>query len=224
MKDTIDEFQEAAQVAKASGDGKADTPEDLEAHRQEGKGLDEQLEKLSMNGTGKGRLVDLEEDYLGDDLDFADMDEDYSKVELRCVEASIDALRLVRRCLKAANESLNTLDSDQPSDQPVRDDACGAKSKPEGLFQRKLLWAQSLQGRLEDVHECAGEVAVLLYPPLSDKALSERVNELERSLMAFCDVFENIEGKPSHGGGEEPILRKLTGDRLSDLRAAVACL
>lgn len=207
IKDTIDEFVEAAKTAAPANTGNPDASGNTTD-------LDTQFAaKVTVGGKDSG-----EEGGGGgyDDLDFGDMDEDYSAAELPCVQASIDVLRVFRRCLKVANESFNTLDSAQ---------AKGAESEAtagaagEGWLKGKLEWATSVQVYLEDANECAGEVGVLLYPPLDGGELLARANDLERSLVHFCDVFY-AGGEGGGGGGESP-LRKGVEEKLGALRAAV---
>lgn len=154
-----------------------------------------------------------------DDLDFDDMDEDYSTAELQCVQASIDILRVFRRCLKVANESFNTLDSARSKGA---EDEAAAEAVGEGWLKRKLEWAISVQAHLQDANEYAGEVGVLLYPPLDGGELLGRANDLERSMISFCDVFYACD-EGGDGGGESP-LQKAVEEKLGALRAAVEAL
>lgn len=209
IKDTIDEFAEAAKTAALANADKPDAPGDTTD-------LDEQFAaKVTVGGKEGG-----EEGGGGfDDLDFDDMDEDYSPAELQCVQASIDILRVFRRCLKVANESFNTLDSAQPK-AAEGEDAAGAAG--EGWLKGKLEWANSVQGHLEDANECAGEVGILLYPPLDGGELVGRANDLERRVISFCDLFyASDEGR---GGGVDSPLRKAVEEKVAALRAAVEAL
>lgn len=147
------------------------------------------------------------------------MDEDYSPAELECVQASIDMLRVFRRCLKVANESFNTLDSVQ-SKGAEGEAAAGAMG--EGWLKGKLEWATSVQVHLEDANECAGEVGVLLYPPLDGGELLGRANDLERSMISFCDVFYACDD--GGGDGRESALPKAVEGKVGALRAAVEAL
>lgn len=148
------------------------------------------------------------------------MDEDYSSTELQCVGASIDILRVFRRCLKEANESLNTLDSHQ-SEGAEGGNADGSTGKR--CLQGKLEWAQSIQAHLEGANEFAGEVGVLLYPPLDGGELLGRANDLEGSLTAFYDAF--FACKEGEGDTEREVsLRKAVLDKTCVLRAAVEML
>eukprot|EP00752_Nemacystus_decipiens_P010037 g8950.t1 len=176
IKDTIDEFVEAAKTAALANAGNRDAPRDTTE-------LDEQFAaKVTVGGKESG-----EEGGGGfDDLDFDDMDEDYSTVELQCVQASIDILRVFRRCLKVANESFNSLDSAQSK---AAEGGAAAGASREGWLKAKLEWAKSVQRHLEDANECAGEVGILLYPPLAGGELLGRANDLEKSILGFCDVF-----------------------------------
>lgn len=144
------------------------------------------------------------------------MDEDYSSTELQCVEASIDILRVFRRCLKEANESLNTLDSARSDGA---DGGAAAGSTGKGRLQGKLEWVQLVQAHLEDANESAGEVGVLLYPPLDGGELLGRGKDLEGSLTAFCDAF--FACKDGGDADREASLRKAVQDKLCVLRAAV---
>lgn len=219
MKDTIDEFQEAAKTSAAANADKPDAPEGTQA-------LGDQLSGLSMGGDGEGAGAE-------DDFDFDDMDEEYSPAELQCVTASIDVLRAFRRCLKAANDTLNTLDSAKPttaqvpaaqapaaqapaaevpgSDSGVADkskraddtlntldpakapsvQAPGGDGAAEGAvwLEGRLQWAQAVQACLEEAHECAGDLGIQLYPPLDGSELSGCADDLGRKLTSFCDVF-----------------------------------
>ena len=140
------------------------------------------------------------------------MDANYSPSELRCVEASVNVLKVFRRCLKVANDALNTLDSSQAN----RREGQGDKGLEEGEWLKERLgWAHSLQSCLEDANEGAGELGVLLYPPLSANDLAARVDDLERSLSAFCDAF----GSPEEGEGKAGSSCGLSG--AVPLRAAV---
>lgn len=154
-----------------------------------------------------------------DDLDFDDMDEDYSTAELQCVQASIDILRVFRRCLKAANESFNTLDSPQSK---AEEGEAAAGAAGEGWLKGKLEWANSVQGHLDDANECAGEVGILLYPPVDGGELLGRANDLERSMISFCDVFHACD-EGGGGGGGSP-LQKAVEEKVGALRAAVEAL
>lgn len=209
IKDTIDEFVEAAKTAALANSGDVDAPGDTT-------NLDEQFAaKVTVGGKEGG-----EEGAGGfDDCDFDDMDEDYSTEELQCVQASIDILRLFRRCLKVANEYFNTLDSAQ-SKAAEGETAAGAGGK--GWLKGKLEWANSVQGHLQDANECAGEVGILLYPPVDGGELLGRANDLERSMVSFCDAFYACdEGQSGEG---EPPLRKAVEEKLGALRAAVEAL
>lgn len=207
IKDTIDEFQEAGKAAAAANAGKPAAPESTQDTRE----LGERLGGLSVSG----EVARIEDDY-----DFDDMDEDYSQSELRCLEASIDVLRVFRRCLKSASDSLNTLDLPQTPG----DGKAAAESKSEGWLKGRLQWAQAWQGCLDEANECAGELGILLYPPLSGNDLSGRADDLERTLNAFCDVFESEDpaGKVAGGVGGQLPLRTLVGDKIGALRAVVA--
>lgn len=211
IKDTIDEFVEAAKNAGLANAGNA-------ADVEEKTGLEGQFAaKVTVGGKESG-----EEDAEGDAFDFDDMDEDYSAAELQCVEASIDILRVFRRCLKAANEAFNTLDS-APSEE-LGVEGAGASTGPagEGWLQGKLEWAKAVQDHLEDANECAGEVGVLLYPPLDGGELLRRATDLERSLASFCEAFYARE----EGGDDrkESPLRKAVEDKLGALRAVAEAL
>lgn len=205
MKDTIDEFQEAAKTAAAANADKSDAPGDAQA-------LGEELSGLSLGGDGAGGE---------DDFDFNNMDEEYSPSELQCVTASIDVLRAFRRCLKAANDALNTLDSAQPQGE----DAAGVESKGANWLEGRLQWAQEVQACLEEAHECAGDLAMQLYPPLDSSELSGRADDLGRKLASFCDVFytRGEEGKVEAGQEQSP-LRTLVEDKLGVLRTGMAQL
>lgn len=144
--------------------------------------------------------------------DFDDADEDYSPSELPCVEASLNVLRVFRRCLKVANDALNTLDCAETRKEGVVDE--------KQWVNERLGWACSLQICLEEANEGASEMGVLLYPPLDASDLSARANDLEQSLVRFCDAFgspEVREGEAKSGGGPEP-LRAAVGNKLSKLR------
>eukprot|EP00903_Cladosiphon_okamuranus_P019922 g18309.t1 len=149
VKDTIDEFVEAAKTADVANAGNADAPGDS-TH------LDEQFAaKVNVGGKqsgdgGAGRY---------EDFDFDGTDEDYSAAELQCVQASVDVLRVFRRCLKVANESFNTLDSTQFQSKAAEGEAANGAAG-EGWLKGKLEWANSVQGHLEDANECAGERAL----------------------------------------------------------------
>lgn len=205
MKDTIDEFQEAAKTAAAANADKSDAPADAQA-------LSEELSGLSLGGDGAGGE---------DDFDFDGMDEEYSPSELQCVTASIDVLRAFRRCLKAANDALNTLDSAQPQGE----DAAGVESKGGNWLEGRLKWAQEVQACLEEAHECAGDLAMQLYPPLDSSELSGRADDLGQKLASFCDVFytRGEEGKVEAGQEQSP-LRALVEDKLGVLRTGMAQL
>lgn len=212
MKDTIDEFQEAAKSAAAANAAKPEATEGSTGVAS----LNGKFDGLGMGGEGAGEGGDFDDDFGG-------MDEDYSPSELRCVEASVDVLRVFRRCLKAANDSLNTLDSPQTP----ADGGAAAESKGEGRLKEKLEWAQALQTCLNEANECAGELGILLYPPLSGGDLSGRADDLERSLLAFCDVFErSAEGAQVGGGavGEQSPLRETVEEKWGVLRAVLAQL
>lgn len=206
IKDTIDEFVEAAKTAALAN---AEMP----GASKDTTDLDEQFAaKVTVGGDEGGEEGGADHD----DFDFDDMDEGYSSTELQCVEASIDILRVFRRCLKAANESLNTLDSAQS------DGAAAAGSEGEGWLQGKLAWAQSVQAHLEDANEVAGEVGVLLYPPLDGGELLGRAKDLEGSMTSFCDAF--FACKEGGDAERESSLRKAVQDKLGVLRAAVETL
>ena len=209
IKDTIDEFVEAAKTAGLANAGNS-------AAGEEKNGLEEQFAaKVTVGGKDHG-----EEGGEGDAFDFDDMDEDYSAAELQCVEASIDILRVFRRCLKAANEAFNTLDSAPP--EGVDAGTASAGSAGEGWLQGKLEWAKAIQVHLEQANECAGEVGILLYPPLDGGELLGRATDLERSLISFCDAFyAREEGDDDR---KESPLRKAVEDKLGALRAAVEAL
>ncbi|CBJ29519.1 conserved unknown protein [Ectocarpus siliculosus] len=206
VKDTIDEFVEAAKAAAMANAGKSESAGDKG-------GLDEQFAaKVTVGGAGEG-----EEGAEGtfDDFDFDGMDENYGAAELPCVEASVDVLRVFRRCLKAANDSLNSLDSPEPQEES----GATAGSVGEGWLQGKLEWAKSVQTHLDDANECAGEVGILLYPPLDGGELLGRANDLEKSLAAFCEVFYAC-GEGTNSEMESP-LRKAVVEKLGVLRAAL---
>lgn len=209
VKDTIDEFVEAAKNAADANAGKADAPGDSTD-------LDEQFAaKATMGGkeSGDGEAGGY------DDLDFDDMDEDYSAAELQCVQASVDVLRVFRRCLKVANESFNTLDSAQSK---AAEGEASVEAAGDGWLKKKLEWANSVQAHLEDANECAGEVGILLYPPLDGGELLGRANDLERRMVSFCDVFYACD-EGGGGGGESP-LRTAVEEKLGALRAAMEAL
>lgn len=160
--------------------------------------------------------ADLEERFDGlgtseaDDFDGAD--EDYSPSELPCVEASLNVLRVFRRCLKVANDALNTLDSSETRKERMADE--------EQWVKERLGWAYSLQACLEEANEGAGELGVLLYPPLDASDLSARANDMEQSLVRFCDTFgfpEERGDKAKSSSGPEP-LRAAVGNKLGKLR------
>lgn len=206
VKDTIDEFVEAAKAAAMANAGKSESSGDKG-------GLDEQFAaKVTVGDTGAGE-EGAEGDF--DDFDFDGMDESYRAAELPCVEASIDILRVFRRCLKAANDSLNSLDSPEPQGES----GAAAGSVGEAWLQGKLEWAKSVQTHLDDANECAGEVGILLYPPLDGGELSGRANDLEKSLSAFCEVFCAC-GEGQNSDMESP-LRKAVVEKLGVLRAAL---
>lgn len=213
MKDTIDEFQEAAKTAAAAnaekpGD-KPDAPEGAQA-------LGEELSALSLGGDGAGGRED--------EFDFDDMDEEYSPSELQCVTASIDVLRAFRRCLKAANDTLNTVDSAQAQGEGEKG-AAVESSKGEGWLEGRLQWAQALQACLEEAHECAGDLGMQLYPPLDSSELSGRADDLGRKLASFCDVFytRGEEGEAGVGEKQSP-LRTVVEEKLGVLRTGLAQL
>lgn len=200
IKDTIDEFVEAVKTAAAG------TPETGKSEPASDKTdlADEFAAKATVSEDAEGEL---------DDFDFDEMDEDYSATELPCVEASIDVLRVFRRCLKAANESFNTLDSAQPK---PGGEAGGVR---EDWLRERLTWAKSVQANLDDANECAGEVGILLYPPLDGGELLRRANDLETSLTAFCGVFDACEGGESEA--RESTLRTAVAERISALKTAI---
>lgn len=211
IKDTIDEFVEAAKNARLANAGNSDGVE-------KASGLEEQFAaKATVGGKESG-----EEDGEGDAFDFDDMDEDYSAAELQCVETTVDILRVFRRCLKAANEAFNTLDS-APS-QGVMEEGAGASAGPagEGWLQGKLGWAKVVQGHLEDANECAGEVGILLYPPLDGGELLGRATDLERSLTSFCEAFYARE-EGGDGRNDSPLTQAVE-DKMGALRAAAEAL
>ncbi|CAM9244946.1 unnamed protein product [Scytosiphon promiscuus] len=202
IKDTIDEFVDAVKSAAAT------TPENGKPNPSPDEtDLDEQF-------AAKATVCSDEEGNQGD-FDFDDMGEDYSTAELPCVEASIDVLRVFRRCLKAANESFNTLDSAPPK----AGGEAGGGAALEGWLREKLTWAKSVQTHLDGANECAGEVGILLYPPLDGEELLHRAKELETSLTAFCDVFDACE----EGGSEarESALRTAVVERISEMKTTV---
>lgn len=203
VKDTIDEFQEAAKAAAATNaskstlEGASDSP-----------GLDEQFSGLNVSDEGAGEENEC-------DFDFDDMDQEYSPSELRCVQASVDILRVFRRCLKAANDALNTLDSAQAQEP-----------KQEGWLEERLEWAQAMQSCLGEANDCVGEVGILLYPPLNAEDMSGRVDELGTNLTAFCDVFyaDGGIGNAGNVGEINSSLRLVAGEKLGALRVALAQL
>lgn len=205
IKDTIDEFQEAAKTAAAANVDKSDAPEDTQA-------LGEELSGLRLGGDGAGEK---------DDFDFDDMDEDYSPSELQCVTASIDVLRAFRRCLKAANDTLNTLDSAQAQGE----NGAAVESKGADWLEARLQWAQAVQACLEEAHECASDLGMQLYPPLDSSELSGRADDLGQKLKSFCDVFYTLgeQGKVE-GGEEQSPLRTLVEEKLGMLRTGLAQL
>lgn len=115
------------------------------------------------------------------------------------------------------NDALNTLDSSETrkgggDNEEVTDE--------EQWVKERLGWAHSLQSFLEEANEGAGELGVLLYPPLDASDLSARTNDLEQSLVKFCDTFgfpEEIGGEAKSGKGPEP-LRTAVGNKLGTLR------
>lgn len=209
IKDTIDEFVEAAKAAALANVDKPGASKDAPPDHEEF------AAKVTVGGdeSGEGGRPDH------DDFNFDDMDEDYCSMELKCVEASIDILRVFRRCLKEANESLNTLDSAQ-SDGADGGAATGSPGKE--WLQGKLEWAQSVQAHLEDANEFAGEVGILLYPPLDGGELLDRAKDLTGSINAFCDSF--FACKEGGDTEREASLRMAVQDKLGVLRAAVETL
>lgn len=207
MKDTIEEFQEAAKAAAAAAQGTSDA---LHTDGDTG-GLGQALEDLK---------IDPEEP--DGDFNF-DMTQDYSPSELRCVDATIDLMKFFRRCLKVANDSLNTLDSGKASSS--------GKVPPRDL-KRELAWANSLQVCLSKANESTSELGVLLYPPLDASELSGRSKDAGRALSEFCDVFGARDGTAGNGCGEgaSPAdagpspLRASLEEKLSSLRESISQL
>ncbi|CAM9411174.1 unnamed protein product [Hapterophycus canaliculatus] len=203
IKDTIDEFAEAVKTAAAAipEAGKSDACPDATV-------LAEQFAiQATVSGIGETH-----------DLNFDEMDEDYSATELPCVEASIDILRVFRHCLKAANESFNTLDSARPK----AGGEVGGGAAREGWLQERLTWAKSVQTHLDEANECAGELGILLYPPLDGGELLRRASDLETSLTAFCDVFDASEEGESRA--RESTLRTAVVGRISVLKKTIGDL
>lgn len=208
IKDTIDEFQEAAKTTPVADAGRAEALKGAQDTAE----VDAQFSGLGLGG-------DAAEEQ--EDFDFDDMDEDYSPSELQCVQASIDVLRVLRRCLKAANESLNALDSDKAHGNG----SAAVDTKGDGWLKERLQWAQALQACLDEANDCAAEVGILLYPPLDGSDLSGRANDLERTLTEFCDVFySNAEGAALGVGGEQSPLKALTEEKCGLLKAELARL
>lgn len=205
VKDTIDEFQEAVvTAAAAANDGNDEVSDNHPDGAQPTDGLTEKFGGLGLDSEGPGGI---------DDFDLDDMDTDYSPSELRCVEASVDILRVFRRCLKAANDSLNTLDSAEGSEGDSSD------TKGEEWLKRRLEWGGALQTCLDEANDCAGELGILLYPPLSGSDLSGRTDEFERTLTAFCDAFDASEAGGDGGGSGQTPLRTAVQDKMGVLRA-----
>lgn len=253
MKDTIDEFQEAAKTSAVANANKPEAPEGTKA-------LGEQLSELGLGEDGDGEGGE-------DDFDFDDMDEEYSPAELQCVTASLDLLRAFRRCLKATNDTLNTLDSAKTTtaqvpavqalaaqspaaEVPGDDNGAAVKSKgadetsstpdsakvpsaqtPGGdgaaegsdWLEGHLRWSQAVQTCLEEAHECAGDLGIQLYPPLNGSELLARADDLGRKLTSFCDIFYTTNG--GEGKADEPSpIRALVKEKLGVLRTGVAQL
>lgn len=225
IKDTIDEFQEAATNSKATAATADSTPTATAAAAAVGEsstgtkpssGLEQIMGDLSMKDQG---LQD-------DDLDFGDDDDDddmnYSSSELRCVDATLDVLRALRRCLKAANDSLNTLDSAKATGVASDDE--------ENRFSRDLAWAQTLQESLGKANDCAAELGMSLYPPLNGDDLSARTEDMRRALGEFCDVFDEREGAESAvcaesvANGKRPHLKEVVEETAKALREELAKL
>lgn len=217
IKDTIDEFQEAAKAAAEANGTPATattTTGDAPKETQDSGGLGKMMGDLNVSGEGTQE---------GFEIDFDDMGKDYSPSELRCVEASVDILRILRRCLKAANNSLNAV---QSVEAPVAD---GAKIAPEGegRLRRELAWAQTLQTTLGRANESAGELGILLYPPLNGNELLGRSDDLARTLREVCDVLNEQEGtgggehgaSVEGGDGDQVPLRALMEEKIGVLRA-----
>lgn len=228
IKDTIDEFQEAAKNKKSTEETADSTPlatatGDSSTSTKTSSELEKMMGDLSMNDPG---LQDNDFDFNDDD---DDDDMNYSPSELRCVDAALDVLRASRRCLKAANESLNKLDSAKPSGSG---EATGISSDEEKRLSRSLAWAQALQGCLSKANDGAAELGVSLYPPLNGGDLSARAEDLERALGEFCDVFDEqkgVESGSSAGSGsvadrKRPQLREIVEETADALRVELAKL
>lgn len=207
VKDTINEFHEAATTTAAANAANGDVSDSHPEGAPNTDGLEEKFGGLGLDSEEPGAL---------DDFDLDDMDNDYSPSELRCVEASVDILRVFRRCLKAANDSLSTLDSAEGSGGESTD------TKDKDWLKQRLEWGGALQTCLDEANDCAGELGVLLYPPLSGSDLSGRARDLERTLAACCDVFGGSEGAGTvgDGGGSGQLpLRTAVEEKMGVLRA-----
>lgn len=216
IKDTIDEFQEAAKTAKAA----SETLDCPATSTKDSGGLEEMMGELDMKDQG------LDDD---DFLNFGGDDMDYSPSELRCVGATVDLLRALRRCLKAANESLNTLDSAEPTARGGTEGAADREANGDERLIRQLGWAQAVVVCLSKANDCAGEIGILLYPPLSGSELSARAEDLERALVEFLRVFEKPEGGENVPSAEavvsggQPHLAEIV-DKMQVLRAELVRL
>lgn len=147
-------------------------------------------DNLGTGGSGRAGIsgLDLDVGHHGSGaFDAGDLETNYTASELLCVQASVSVLKSLRRCLAAANKAFNDFDVAEA-------DASAQTETPatdvETPFSTRLAWVNNLQAGLSNATEAAGDLGVLLYPPLDTAALLHQTDALEVVLFPIFDILD----------------------------------